>query len=378
MAHRPIRGGQYPPQNNAQPECIKVKKVYDWTIVSANTEQLFTVPPDCLERIRNITNLRIKCCPPTDLLPPSDPAQICSIKRNIPGLPSSAALVTIRCHNIFKLLFFDGNNPDCPGSSLCCVQGSIPIVVKDVVLCLPEPLNGNHVTCGVISCDGCGVLIGDEVEIDLTVCMDIQVELDVKLEVVAKFCQPRLPITPPVTTCPIEVPFPPQCDFFPKQNCDCNAQVIRNGTPDVPATFIGSLTPTLGTASLETTICPFCTLQESSLTFSYTEDIPYMSPTNESFTLTADPGSFQQPSCTFTPGTTTFSIVGAGFLFKPETGVTTPNTAFTLSLQIMGGVCQYTLTIPSILAIPISVSSVTDPSLCSIFTISDCVRLDQF
>ena len=60
----------------------------------------------------------------------------------------------------------------------------------------------------------------------LDICFEVQVEAEVKLEVLAKFCFPRendIEI-PTSGVCP---PFewPEQCNFFPRDNCDCQAFV---------------------------------------------------------------------------------------------------------------------------------------------------------
>ena len=374
----PIKGAQcpFPPQNNIQPECIEVMKVYDWTIISANTEQLVTVPQCCLQMIQNIKNLKIQCCPNTDPLPPSDMVQSCSIQRNVPGLPCSAALVTIRCMNLFKLLFFDGDNPNCPGSSVCCVEGNIPVLIKNVVVCLPEPLNCANIFCGAISCEGFGVLIDDQVEIDLTICMDIQVKLDVKLEVMAKFCQPRLPITPPVTTCPIGVRFPSQCpSIFPPISAACNCTGLLNASNSgVLVTFTppgGSPITAIGEVDTTANICPGCQgLSLSSLSVEFYQEFNY--PPVDGFTFNAvsfDPDL----TCGVFGNTTTLSVTGTGIF---TSGTSTTSQTFSLVLtevaSATGGSCSYTLTIGTDGSIVTLSNIVVSPCDSAHFFIGSC------
>ena len=63
----------------------------------------------------------------------------------------------------------------------------------------------------------------------MDICFEVQVEAEVKLEVLAKFCFPRendIEI-PTYVECPT-FEWPEQCDFFPRENCDCQAFVDTN------------------------------------------------------------------------------------------------------------------------------------------------------
>ncbi|MCG6197634.1 hypothetical protein H1215_10685, partial [Anoxybacillus sp. LAT_38] len=93
---------------------------------------------------------------------------------------------------------------------------------------------------------------------------EIQVEAEVKLEVLAKFCAPRpndIPVpTPspgPGFRCP-PIVFPPQCPtIFPRANCDCQAtaNTLITGVP--VSLGLPPLAPTeIGTVQLIADICP--------------------------------------------------------------------------------------------------------------------------
>jgi hypothetical protein len=201
--------------------------------------------------------------------------------------------------------------------------------------------------------------MGNEVEIDLTVCLDIQVELDVKIEVMARFSQPRAPITPPVITCPIGVTFPPQCPFFPPvPSCNCTG-LLNASNSSVIVTFTppgGTTTTEDGELDTAAAICPNCQgLDQSTLYVNFIPEYPYSIASGFEFTAPGanfDPTSF---SCSFVSPTTTLTVGGTGY-FTNEGVTTLVNFSLTLTqvASTTGGTCSYSLILTTLLGVPIT------------------------
>lgn len=199
-----------PISNNAGPECVNVCKIYDWTILSEDVNELVTIPEPCLEIIQtaisNDQEVTITCnsgltpppafpaCGTTNNQQTSCDATI--IRRNVQvGNGSNAAVV--RLYQAIPVQFdvFIGGS-----TTPSCTFTHTLITRTTTVLCLPEPLDQKNIFSRIanITCHNSGVLCnGDSINVDLTICNDVRVKTQVVLELVGKFCQPRLPI--PVT-----------------------------------------------------------------------------------------------------------------------------------------------------------------------------------
>ncbi|MDR4886979.1 hypothetical protein RGU12_05355 [Fredinandcohnia sp. QZ13] len=100
---------------------------------------------------------------------------------------------------------------------LCRTKTPIPFVTTQTfLLCAPEGTELNvHVS--LAECDATLICEPDiqQLDISLTLCLEVQTEADVKLEIEARHCQPREEILEEVVLCPTEK-FPPQCpEVFP-------------------------------------------------------------------------------------------------------------------------------------------------------------------
>jgi len=100
---------------------------------------------------------------------------------------------------------------------VCVTKKPIPFVTTQTfLLCAPEGTELNvHVS--LAECDATLICEEDiqQLDINLTLCLEVQTEADVKLEIEAKHCQPREEILEDVVLCPTEK-FPPQCpEVFP-------------------------------------------------------------------------------------------------------------------------------------------------------------------
>ena len=97
-----------------------------------------------------------------------------------------------------------------------CKSCPIPFATAQTfLLCAPE---GTALDCRItfFECDASLVCTSDfsQLDVSVTLCLDVQMEADVKLEVEARFCKPRKEIEA-ATLCPTDI-FPPQCpEVFP-------------------------------------------------------------------------------------------------------------------------------------------------------------------
>ncbi|MDQ0246441.1 hypothetical protein J2S09_004045 [Bacillus fengqiuensis] len=100
----------------------------------------------------------------------------------------------------------------------------VPVEFTDeFAVCIPAPLTADNVFCRItqINCStNANQVLGNMLSLSVVICKEVQVEAQVKLEVLGRFCQPRsndiVPTTPAPPQCP-PLTFPPQCpDIFPR------------------------------------------------------------------------------------------------------------------------------------------------------------------
>ncbi|WP_257349085.1 hypothetical protein [Pseudalkalibacillus decolorationis] len=276
--------------NSLQDECIRVQKVYDWVTDALSVRKTVRFTRDQLKDIEEAMEdpcrrpLRLICEPPKT--PPLFPLNnrkydydkdhedldfICEQvgdKRDVTistnGGFVDAQLVELLISTDLKINVVDRN-----GDIVTCLKVNAS-VFESFVLCYPE---GTELFCKV-SKIFCRIPTGtvllntpcpDEFDIEITFCLDIQVEAEVKLEVLAKFCSPRDNdlIAPEMgDQCP-KVHFPPQCpDIFPRPNCDCTAEGEASGNTGSGATEEGRI-------AVLVDICPNCSLIDSVLRASF-------------------------------------------------------------------------------------------------------------
>ncbi|MGP4082407.1 hypothetical protein ACTWQL_21180 [Pseudalkalibacillus sp. R45] len=278
--------------NSLQDECIRVQKVYDWVTDALTVKKTVLFTKDQLRDIEEAMEdpsrrpLRLICEPPKthSLFPLNssgnenhdhdhDLGFICEqvgetrdVTISTNGGFIDAQLVELLISTDVKILVVDRHG--------CVVTKAIvnASVFESFVLCFPE---GTDLFCKVskIFCriPSGTVLLNtpapDRFNVEITFCLDIQVEAEVKLEVLAKFCSPRdndLVAEEDVIKdqCP-RVEFPPQCPgIFPRPNCDCHAEGEASGETGPDATEEGRL-------SVRVDICPDCSLVDSELRASF-------------------------------------------------------------------------------------------------------------
>ncbi|WLD94963.1 hypothetical protein [Alkalihalobacillus sp. AL-G] len=276
--------------NSLQDECIRVQKVYDWVTDALTVRKTVQFTRDQLECIEEAMEdpsrrpLRLICKAPKT--PPIFPLHnnhgdkideegfICEQvgeKRDVTvstnGGFADAQLVDLLFSADLKILVVDRH-----GDVVTHINVNAS-VFESFVLCFPD---GTDLFCKVskIFCriPSGTVLLNtpapEEFSVEVTFCIDIQVEAEVKLEVLAKFCSPRdndliAPISG-IDQCP-RVDFPQQCpDIFPRPNCDCSAEGEASGLTGSDATEQGRL-------AVLVNICPNCSLVDSVLRASFND-----------------------------------------------------------------------------------------------------------
>jgi hypothetical protein len=233
------------------------------------------------------------------------------------------------------------------GKLLC----EFPVTIQfddEVVLCLPEPLDESNIVCRIIAIEctpNAHVLLGGMVELEIVICKDIQVEAEIKLEVLGKFCSPRpanipVPTTTPSFRCPPFV-FPPQCPaIFPIPNCDCQATV--NTLLSGVTVAIGTVPlPETGTIQMIADICPSCNPGESTFTFNFFDMFgptvgPGIEPVPGDQSFSFVPTTISSPTCiTAIPGISGIFlglvVTGTGIRTFTTTG-TQEKLAYSLTL----------------------------------------------
>ena len=198
----------------------------------------------------------------------------------------------------------------------------------------------------------------------LDICFEIQVEADVKLEVLAKFCYPRpndieLPTN---GVCP-EFEWPAQCDFFPRDNCDCQAFVdtdpLTGPVPIVfsPILFDADLAAGSYTTELNAEICDNCQLTGSTVQWTV-EDLIIPTGTgtgtvDQSFTFVAE--EIGMPECTEVLGITTMTVAGAGTVRFADPSVADRTVQFNLTLveNIGSALDAYAITLTDLAGLPL-------------------------
>lgn len=323
-----IQGRQVVP-NPIGPECIRVTKVYDWVVLTNRDRNKVQIPEECfaaIEDARHDGNTITATC--SEVVGTRSCDFIGAIPANIPTVPG-AQIVSLAFHVHIRVQFFCNGDP-IPGCNFV-----VPVSFMDeVILCFPE---GTEINCNIFDVQCTVVLnqmLGDMVVLDVTMCKDVQVEAEVKLEVEAKFCGPRpvIPIEEDGFICPTPR-FPQQCPtFFPTLNCDCqgSADFTGEATISVVEGGIGGLTT--GQLDLTALVCDQCTLSGSRIQVTFLDTLgptPIGTPDadiDQSFTFTAT--DFNQPVCDLAAGTLT--VTGTGTI-TPAGGLP-ENAGFSLAL----------------------------------------------
>ncbi|OOE12118.1 hypothetical protein [Fictibacillus arsenicus] len=283
-----------------QDECIRVQKVYDWVTDTLNVRKTVSFTPEQIAAIEEALDdpskrpLRIvtkvpktsqanenaEACAENFLCEQVGDKRECTVALN--GGFTTAQLVELLFTTDIKVQVVDRSGEIV---TELIVNAS---VFESFVLCYPD---GTDLYCRITKIfarvPSGTVLLNSPAptsfSIDITFCVDIQVEAEVKLEVLAKFCSPRendlICEGSEGEMCP-EASFPQQCpDIYPRPGCMCRATGSASGLTGDEATEAGRV-------AVLVDICPNYHLSGSSFRLSYTG--------------TEDQGAFQYTATEFT------------------------------------------------------------------------------
>ncbi|EIT84636.1 hypothetical protein A374_14950 [Fictibacillus macauensis ZFHKF-1] len=292
--------------NSLTEECIRVQKVYDWITDTFSVTKNICFSQEQLRKIEEALEdpcrrpLRLQCQTPASSGHYAHGEEYYSEKdiffceqigdkRDV-TVPLNGSFVDAQ---LVDLLFTTGIKVqvvDRRGKVVTCLTTDAS-VLEPFVLCYPE---GTDLFCRVtrVLCKipTGSVLLNcpapNNFQVVVTFCVDIQIEAEVKLEVLAKFCTPRendLQAEEFEDICP-SPDFPQQCpDIFPRAGCDCSTSGEASGCTGSKASEKGKL-------GVYADICRNCALSESSLRFTFEDENGGLN----NFNFVAD--TFQQDS----------------------------------------------------------------------------------
>jgi hypothetical protein len=348
---RPIKVSQLPLiPNDVQPECICVPKVYDWVVSPNHDRASVAIPGPCNDTITELVQagvplqVEVVAPAPTRAFPlssaPSQAGIVVSVLGPIRRIPIPDPTIVGTFIEVAQVRFLTTIT-----APITIIRTDIDEIVCDfiasiqlddeVVICLPPPLHQDNIQSRVLNLNivPTGVILNGFVELDVTLCHEVQVKTDVIMEVVAKFCQPRSPIQflPPITTCVPRVDFPTQCpSFFPR--ADCDVQGVALETSSGVSVSLGPLGTDVGTTTINADICPECSPAGSTLSFQFLDADPSSTSGDQSFVYRAD--QINSPSALSTPAAITTALTP--LLTDPSIAGTAVATTITTLLSTLG------------------------------------------
>lgn len=210
--------------------CIRVPKVFDWVarqvdlpLISFNDEELddlfdcigATPTDDLCAFLNNFPGFTVQCRLRPDSLLCQEIRQPTGRHEISVTLPSKEVVELEKVKVLLKGLL-DVDILDANGNVICRAEPIQFATAQVFFLCAPE---GTEVDCHVteFQCDADIVCTDDfqQLDISIVLCLDVQMEADVKLEIEAEYCKPRKELPISDILCP-EDRFPPQCPLvFP-------------------------------------------------------------------------------------------------------------------------------------------------------------------
>ncbi|MBU8906892.1 hypothetical protein [Desertibacillus haloalkaliphilus] len=216
--------------------CIKVPKVYDWVnrqvelpLISFHNEELEdifevnnkhcfrTSPAETLcEFLDAFPGYQVEC----NLRPDSILCQEITQpngRQDIPVTLPTGETITLQKVKVLVKGLVDVNILDAQGNVIARTAEPIPFATAQTFfMCAPE---GTELQCHVtyFQCDADVICTDDFQQLDISIilCLEPQMETEVKLEIDAAICKPREELPIEDIVCPPEK-FPPQCpEIFP-------------------------------------------------------------------------------------------------------------------------------------------------------------------
>lgn len=202
-------------------ECIRVNKVYDWVLLNTDEIKNIAIPAPSLAILQPLIDAGNVLQVIGKLTPANVTTKIVSVVRKTVIINGKE--IEIGCAQILKTvtLTVEVYNTT-TGSAIPVVTFPVTFqMLERVGLCFPQPFTSNNITTHVLSTNAVSlsdVPIDGNFIFEISICQDVYVETEVKLEVQGKFCEPRdntLDCGIGGLTCN-KPTFPPQCpDIFP-------------------------------------------------------------------------------------------------------------------------------------------------------------------
>jgi hypothetical protein len=197
MSNQQIEGLKSLSTRQAVPtnECIRVNKVYDWVIITTDQVMEIPIPADSLLLIQAVLALGHQLLIIGTISLPADiTTSIVSIVRKtviIGGVP-----VEVGCAQILKTVTLHVSVFDATTGSTIAITTftSTFQILERAGLCFPVPFTKNNITIKITNANAISlsdVPVNGNFIFEIGICQDIQVETEVKLEVLGTFCEPR-------------------------------------------------------------------------------------------------------------------------------------------------------------------------------------------
>jgi hypothetical protein len=308
-----------------------VPKIVDWVVTPSTKQTKIDLPADCQEKVKEIcekggaleVKIEAKCFNPCTPVHDSNCPNQCKVIKIDPvtiDVDCTQVDVSVVCltYSVTVCVYIYEADSDCvlecEGSDhrepICKFEKCIPLWDK-VALCLPEPLGKENIFVRVIDVEAscAGVFVGETLDLELFICKEVMVECLTKLEVCARFAQPRGPIDLPQVEkkrCLPLVRQPKSCGLFPIERCECQALVCSQNTNQLVSLeeCPGSTGPSqeYGDLFINADICPVDNPAGSFLMVKFDDltgdsEIGNYYPGDQSFCLKADGDHIGMPVC---------------------------------------------------------------------------------
>jgi len=203
-------------QDEPTNECINVQKVYDWVKINTDEIKTIPIPEENLEEINDAIAGGAQLQVTASINLPADvTTSIVSIIRRFVVI--DGVEVEVGCAQILKTVTLNITVTDVsvtPPVEVTTFTATTQLLER-AGICFPEPLTADNVTVHVRSAQALSlsdVPIDGNFMFEIYICQDLQVENQVKLEVLARYCEPRENTIVCGTGFTCETPtYPPQC-----------------------------------------------------------------------------------------------------------------------------------------------------------------------
>jgi hypothetical protein len=202
-------------------ECIRVNKIYDWVMLNTCEIKQVTVPDENLATLQALIDAG-------HLLEVIGTIDVADITTRIVSVVRKNIIIhckktEIGCAQILKTVPLTIEVYDqTTGSTTPVVSFSTTFqILERVGLCFPEEFTVDNINIHVRNAEAVSLSntpVNGNFIFEITICQDVQVETEVKLEVQGKFCEPRKNnLDCGINGCICQKPtFPKQCpDIFP-------------------------------------------------------------------------------------------------------------------------------------------------------------------